>query len=208
MKQLKRLVAASVGLSGLLVLLVGAASAPQDPQDDAPPKYIGVRSCKKCHNKSSTGKQFKVWSSKKHAKAYELLSSEHSLEVAKKAGVEGNPAEAAECLRCHTTAYGLPKKTHYGPKFSLEDGVSCEACHGAGEFFAKPVDGKIHTEAVGKGYVEATEELCRSCHNDTSPTWDPERDTLEDGTKTGFDYKKRLEMILHPISKKDKKDGK
>jgi len=206
MKQLTRSLTALLGLAGLLVLVMGAANAQDDKdQEKAPPKYVGVKTCKKCHNKSSGGKQYKVWESKKHSKAFELLKSERSKEVATKEGIKGNPWEAPECLKCHTTAFGLDKKKHHGPKFDPENGVSCEACHGPGEFFAKPKDGKLHKEAHGKGYLTPTEELCRKCHNETSPTWNPEADTNEAGEKVGFDYPKRLKMILHPIPKEEEK---
>lgn len=205
MKQLTRLAAVYVGLGGLILLLGSATGAPAAVQDEAPPKFIGVSSCKKCHNKSSIGKQYKAWQSKKHAGAFELLKGERAAEVAKKAGVEGPAFEAPACLSCHTTAYGLDPKKGYGEKFEPEEGVTCEACHGAGEFFGKPEDGKLHTEAHGKGYTATSEELCRKCHNDTSPTWDPERDTDKEGNKVGFDYPTRLKMILHPIPKEEDK---
>jgi hypothetical protein len=172
------------------------------PEKKIPPRYMGVRGCKKCHQKSSIGKQYKVWQKSKHAEAFELLKSEQAQEVATKLGLKTKPFEEPKCLKCHTAGYGHPK-THYGPKYDLEDGVSCEACHGPSEFFDKPEDGKTHQEAVGKGYIKPDEKLCRSCHNEESPTWDPERDTTEDGKKVGFDYKARLKQIEHAIPKKE-----
>jgi hypothetical protein len=171
-----------------------------------PPRYVGIKGCKKCHQKASIGRQFKAWEGMKHAKALETLKSDQAIEVAKKLGLKNKPSEEPNCLKCHTTAYGLPK-THYGEKFSLEEGVTCEACHGASEFFDKPEDEKQHKEAYGKGYITPDEKLCRSCHNEESPTWDPERDTTKDGKKVGFDYESRLKQISHPIPKKDTKEG-
>ncbi|MEW6071259.1 MAG: cytochrome c family protein [Planctomycetota bacterium] len=209
MKRLQRLTLATAGLLGFLTLLLGASLAQEEkPQEKAPPKYVGVASCKKCHLKSSIGKQFKIWEESKHAKAFELLKSEESAAVAKKAGLEAKPFEAPECLRCHTTAWGLDKKLYYGEKFSLEDGVTCEACHGAGEFFAKPADEHLHKEAADKGYIKPDEKLCRGCHNEESPTWNPEADTTEDGAKVGFDYKSRLKTIAHSIPEEGEGEGK
>ena len=204
MKRSTSLLVLLFALLGSLPLLVGAAPAQDDGKQPPPPKYMGSRSCKKCHMKSSIGKQYKIWDESAHAKAFELLKSEEAAAVAKKAGIEKKAFEAPECLKCHTTAYGLDKK-NYDEKFPIEEGVNCEACHGPGEFFAKPKDEKHHEEAHGKGYITPDEKLCRSCHNEQSPTWNAERDTTKDGKKVGFDYEARLKMIAHPIPKEEDK---
>ena len=199
--------AAIVGafLAGCIVLICSNVAA-QDKAEkkETPPKYVGSKSCKKCHNKSSIGKQYKVWEKSKHAKAFELLKSEKAQEVMTKLNLTTKATEEPKCLKCHVSGYGHPK-TQYGPKYTFEEGVSCEACHGPAEFYDKPADEKTHQEAVGKGYIKPDEKLCRSCHNDQSPTWDPERDTLEDGTKVGFDYAARLKEIDHSIPKEEEK---
>ncbi len=192
---------------GCFLLVTGAVPAQEEQDKPAkekkiPPRYMGVKSCKKCHMKTSIGKQYKIWKEMKHAKAIETLKSDKAQEVADKLGLKSKPFEEPKCLKCHTTGYGLPK-THYGKKFSIEEGITCEACHGPGEFFKKPEDEKTHREAFDKGYIKPDEKLCRSCHNEESPTWDPKRDTTEDDKKVGFDYTTRLKMIDHAIPKKD-----
>jgi hypothetical protein len=52
---------------------------------------------------------------------------------------------------------------------------------------------------VEKGLVLQSEEICVECHNDESPAWDPERYTLADGTKVGFDYDQAVEEIAHAV---------
>lgn len=193
-----------VALVASLTLLVSATPNQDDGKKPPPPQLVGIKGCKKCHQKSSIGKQYKVWAGMKHAKAFELLKTEEAAAVATKLGLEKKPFEAPECLKCHTTGYGLSKK-HFGEKFDIEQGVTCEACHGPGEFFAKPADGKLHKEAHGKGYLVPDEKLCRQCHNEKSPTWDPERDTTKDGKKVGFDFAARVKMVAHPIPKKKDK---
>ncbi len=42
-------------------------------------------------------------------------------------------------------------------------------------------------------------ELCWGCHNSESPTWDPERYVLPDGSRSGFDYQQAAEKIAHRI---------
>ena len=48
-------------------------------------------------------------------------------------------------------------------------------------------------------------KTCLKCHNDESPTWDPEKYTLEDGTKAGFDFEQAFATIAHfnPKKKRD-----
>lgn len=208
MKKTRRLTSLLVGLVpllGCLSLLLGATPASmQDDKEPPPPKYMGAKACKKCHMKSSVGKQYKIWEEGKHAKAFELLKGEEAVKVGEKLGLKKKPHESPECLKCHTTAYGVDKKA-LGDKYDPEEGVTCEACHGAGEFFAKPADEHTHAEAFGKGYITPDEKLCRSCHNEESPTWNPERDTTKDGKKVGFDFERRWKEVNHPIPKEEDK---
>ncbi|MBU0755719.1 MAG: cytochrome c family protein, partial [Planctomycetes bacterium] len=177
---------AGVILAGCIVFICGNVPA-QEKTDkkETPPQYVGTKACKKCHQKSSIGKQYKIWEESKHAKTFEVLKSEEAQAVITKLGLSNKAFEEPKCLKCHVAGYGHPE-TYYGSKYSPEEGVTCEACHGPAEFFDKPADEKTHKEAVGKGYIKPDEKLCRTCHNDNSPTWDPARDTTEDGKKVGF----------------------
>ena len=50
--------------------------------------------------------------------------------------------------------------------FHLEDGLQCEACHGAG---------RTHAESSSGGYGATGEQTCRSCHTDErNPDFDYE----------------------------------
>ena len=44
-------------LLGCLPLLIGATPTQDDGKAPPPPKHMGTRACKKCHMKSSIGKQ-------------------------------------------------------------------------------------------------------------------------------------------------------
>ena len=74
---------------------------------------------------------------------------------------------------------------------SLEDGISCEACHGPGsEYRTITKMRKISTGELDKsevGMIEADEKLCKTCHNKNSPTY-----------KT-FNFNKALKIIHHPV---------
>jgi hypothetical protein len=154
--------------------------------------YQGSKSCKKCHFTKKSGAAYKVWQKTKHAQAFEVLASEKALAIAKEKGI-ADPQKAGECLQCHVTAHGVDAKL-LGPKFSHEEGVGCEACHGAGsEYNDKEVKkdvvaGKIEAKSVG--LLKPTEEDCKKCHNDKSPTFKE------------FDFKKMSEEIAHPTPEK------
>ncbi len=162
------LLGALAGLALAAVLGRGASEA-REP-DEVLPKYVGARSCKLCHIAPSTGAQHKIWQNSRHSKAYEVLATDKAKEFAKAKGI-ADAQKAAECLKCHVTGHGLPTE-RFGEKFSLEEGVSCESCHGPGEFYAtKEVFEKGREEAIAKGLVIPDEKLCRTCHNEESPAY-------------------------------------
>jgi hypothetical protein len=176
----------------LLLIPVGA------PAKDH--KFTGVKKCRSCHKKDDIGNQYKAWQESKHATAFETLASDQAREWAAERGID-DPQKADECLKCHSTAHGVPDKM-VSIKFDRTAGVQCEACHGAGKDYAKRrimFDPDRLDLALAKGLVPQTEEVCITCHNDESPAWDPERYTLSDGTKVGFDYDQAVEAIAHPV---------
>lgn len=156
--------------------------------------YGGVATCKACHLTKKSGAQFKIWSDSPHAQAYETLKSEEAKAVGKKMGVE-DPASSEKCLKCHTTGFAVEEELK-GEKLTMEEGVSCEACHGPGSAY-KPrkvmidiYEGKV--DGAKYGLVEPTEEVCVKCHNKESPTF------------KGFDYKEYAAKIAHPVPKEGK----
>lgn len=182
----------------VLGLLVSAAAICGE-QDEAKPaekksaekvySYVGLKKCKPCHIKN----QYKVWNAAPHSKAYEELASEEALAVAKKLGLKEEPQKSAECLSCHVTAYGVADSLK--TKITLEEGVSCEACHGPGsDYWSMKVmkalsAGKQDPAAVG--LWAQTEEMCITCHNKKSPTYKP------------FKFEEALKVIAHPYPKKE-----
>ncbi|KAA3615331.1 MAG: cytochrome C554 [Calditrichaeota bacterium] len=158
--------------------------------------YVGALGCKKCHKSAKSGAQYKVWSEKKHSKAYATLASEESMKIAKAKGI-ADPQKAKECLKCHVTAYDVAAE-RLGTKYSIEDGVGCESCHGAGKAYSKKkvkkaiVAGEIKGESVG--LLTITEKTCTTCHNEESPTF------------KAFDYEKAKAEIAHPKPEGDSDD--
>ncbi len=146
-------------------------------------KYVGAKMCGACHKKP-TGDQFGIWQKSKHAEAFKTLQSKAADEIAKKKGLKVAAAEAPECLECHTVNAALK-----------EDGVGCEACHGAGSAYKSMSVMKDKAKAIAAGLTEfkdaaAIEKACKKCHNEKSPSF------------KGFDFKTMWPKIQHPRPKK------
>lgn len=136
-------------------------------------QYIGAKQCKMCHNATKKGAQFKKWSAARHSKAYATLATPKALEIAKAKGI-ADPQKSDACLKCHVTGHGQDKEM-FGKKFTVEEGVGCEVCHGPGSEY-KPMKvmkditaGKVEGKALG--LVKPTEKECIKCHNSESPSY-------------------------------------
>lgn len=187
----KRCLMFAVALAAALVVSAGAYA--QDAE------YVGNSKCKICHNKKDEGEQWNKWKEEKHSKALELLSTDEAKAVATEKGLTTPPAESPECLKCHVTAYD-PATGKAPADIKMEDGVQCETCHGPAS--THTIEGKKHksgdASADPKSKIHKGEEaICKTCHNEESPTWKADRYTLEDGSTTGFDYKQAWEKINH-----------
>jgi hypothetical protein len=182
----------ALGLVALaLCLSIGASAA------DAEHDYVGVLKCKTCHKKEGIGNQYGLWQDTKHATAYETLASDQAKKWAAEAGVD-DPQTDDKCVKCHVTAHGVPEE-RLSKKFDKTLGVQCESCHGAGKDYRKK---KIMIDldlAKSKGLKIPEAEDCMTCHNDESPAWKPDRYTLADGSKVGFDFEQAAEAIAHPV---------
>ena len=100
--------------------------APADAKATGP-KYAGVMACGKCHRGPALGNQWSVWRMSAHAGAWAVLGTAKAKEIASAKGI-ADPQSSAECLKCHTTTQSGARLDSY----SLDEGVGCEACHGAG----------------------------------------------------------------------------
>jgi hypothetical protein len=132
-----------------------------------------------CHNAPAKGAQFTKWSESKHAKAFATLATEEAKKAAQAKGI-ADPQKAPECLKCHVTGGGTDAK------IKMEEGVCCEACHGAGGDYWQMAVMKDKAKAVAAGMVEPTEATCKQCHNEESPTF------------KGFDFAAMSAKIAHP----------
>ncbi len=146
-------------------------------------KYIGAAKCKMCHNKPPKGEQYNKWMASPHANAMKTLAGDEAKKIAKAKGI-ADPATDAACIKCHSTVGSIDAKLVAG--ITQEEGVSCESCHGPGSMYKSPTIMKNPELAMQKGLIMPTEEVCKKCHNDESPTF------------KGFDFASASATIAHP----------
>lgn len=159
-------------------------------------KLVGVKTCKMCHKSEEKGNQFGKWEASPHAKAFQVLASDKAKEVAKKQGIE-DAQKSGKCLKCHSTAYNHTE-TSQSEKVTVEEGVSCESCHGAGADYKSKETMKSREESIKGGMIYPATKNCTLCHNEQNPTWNPEKYTTADGKKVGFDLEQAVKKIEHP----------
>lgn len=158
--------------TALIVSLCPAAEA------DTPAKYMGTGSCSSsnCHGNVRPIKgsdvlqnEYYTWSKHdKHSQAYLNLTKPDGRRMAALMGL-GDPTREPLCLKCHSTY--VPDTALHGEKFDLEDGVSCESCHGASEKWlsSHAEDGTTHSQNLENGLADTVSlperaKLCVSCH--------------------------------------------
>jgi len=154
-------------LFGLIFLIGTTASAQQF-------RYIGASKCKMCHNKPNKGEQFNIWEKGPHANSLDAL--------------EGDDRDDPTCLKCHSTAAGVDSKLHAGIK--VDEGVSCESCHGPGSVYKSAAIMRNKKLALSKGMTDPTEETCKECHLGDKPAGHPE-------PSKPWNYNEFVKVIAH-----------
>ncbi len=145
--------------------------------------YVGAVKCKKCHKAPQRGNQYQAWLDSRHNKSYAVLSSLSAFEEAKKANLTIPPNESPQCLKCHGPLY------EKAPEL-VDQGVTCEVCHGPGSGYQKMNIMKNREKAVQNGLLEyvsqdAVKEKCITCHTDEH-----------------FNFFESWEKIKHPLTPK------
>ncbi|MBT3241792.1 MAG: cytochrome C554 [Bacteroidetes bacterium] len=147
-----------------LGFFIGKGPAPADFE------YIGSAKCKSCHNKATTGAQYKLWAAGPHANALAKLSAEEQKDP--------------KCLKCHATVGHTDVKLQYS--LTKKEGIGCESCHGPGSAYKSMSVMKSREKSVAKGLIIPDEKLCKTCHNEESPDF------------KGFNYEEYLKQMAHP----------
>lgn len=142
-------------------------------------RYVGAKTCKGCHSAAERGDQFGKWQAAAHSKAFEVLGTDEAKKVGAERGVS-DPQTDDRCLKCHVTAFGVAED-EIKKGFDHQAGVQCETCHGPGEehFKArmKAMAGADKDKApeipAGEIMSSPTAQLCKTCHNEESPSYKP-----------------------------------
>jgi hypothetical protein len=145
---------------------------------EAPADHLGVASCASgvCHGVAKPleatnvlQNEYVTWSHfDPHAGAYRTLRSEDSARMAARLGIKAAEREPL-CLDCH--AENIPAAAR-GPRFQFDDGVGCEACHGAsGGWIASHDDTPrvTHADNLTNGLAaleraDVRAPVCAACH--------------------------------------------
>ena len=167
----------ALGAAGFFLWVLSAAIRAAPLPYQSHDQHLGVASCASslCHGSVTPNAHYDVllneyitWSHQDaHSKAFLALTSERGRSIAAKLGLPS--AEGAKvCLDCHSDNVA---RTQRGSKFSLADGVGCEACHGGAEhWIASHATAKSsYRDDVGKGMYPSANlpdraTLCESCH--------------------------------------------
>lgn len=118
--------------------------------------FLGAESCQSCHPDAYT-----TWKASPHARAKDVLSPTQQRD--------------ARCLSCHA-----PNDVD-----QRQAGVTCETCHGGGQYYSPRYVMKDPELARLSGLVDPTEKSCRACHDASSPSLKP------------FDFGAKLKAIDH-----------
>jgi hypothetical protein len=123
--------------------------------------FLGPETCKACHPAA-----YDAWKQSKHARAAEALSPQERKDP--------------RCMSCHAPDQKDQKVV----------GVSCETCHGGGQYYAAPYVMKDPELARLVGLQDPSERTCRACHDASSPSLEP------------FNFVEKLKKIDHWSKKK------
>jgi len=178
-------------LAFLLLFNVSSSSTNAEmPTPAKPGLYHGPGSCaaSSCHGNIQPQHQtrvlqneFSTWIGQdKHANAYAVLSNPVSVRmgrILKTVNAQGQPAppsEAPKCLACHA----LYAPDRHAQPFGLEDGVSCESCHGPSSGWLEThthkdshLDSVKYKEMVDLRDLKTRTTQCLTCHVGTADKW-------------------------------------
>lgn len=160
------------------VLLLTSAAHAQPLPDQSKQEHLGVASCASstCHGSVKAldktrvlQNEYVTWSRQDpHARAMQTLRNKDSLKIAQNLRLKEPPHQSEMCTGCHLSS---PPESARGPKFTQNDGIGCESCHGGAENWLKPHTqrNRSHQDNITDGMYptadpEARASLCLSCH--------------------------------------------
>lgn len=172
----KRIIFSFIVISLILLCAVSGA-------EEKKYQYVGSKACKECHHGKEAGHQYVKWMRSGHSHAYWRLFGEWAKYLASAREDYKDiqkPQEEQRCLKCHYTG-AQEKDAVYGPQWTKEEGVGCEACHGPGSAYIDLEIMKDHEKFLANGGMVPGETTCKKCHRDD-----------------GFKYDEYWKKIAHP----------
>ena len=159
------------------VIMFMCAMASAAASDAPKAEHLGVATCAggSCHGRPAAQdsqdvlhNEYMTWQRDDyHARAFRSLLTPRSLAIAKHLGIS-DPARSDTCLDCHTDNIPVAER---GPRFSLSDGVGCEACHGGSERWITDhvMAHRSHAANLQEGMYATDDpgrraQLCMGCH--------------------------------------------
>jgi hypothetical protein len=171
-----------------------------------PQQWLGAVSCASagCHNANGLlgerGSEYTTWiTHDRHARAYEVLFNAESRNIVKhlfRAEAKA-PHETNLCLNCHV--HREFESANHQRRYSKEDGVSCESCHGpAGGWISehyKP--GWNRKDMRDTRSIAGRVETCAACHVG-APGMEVNHDLIAAGhPRLAFDFSAYHALMPH-----------
>ena len=148
-----------------------------------PAPYVGDQTCRQCH-----AEEYRLWLGTRHARSFVTLQTRMAMMMSPDSTEAPSPTQSLICLACHGPGASAPDSLRTCT-FRFEEGVSCEACHGAGGAYAREAIMHDRKCSAASGLVMPSEEHCLECH--TTPA---NHNPVVDGP---FRYREWLNKIRH-----------
>ena len=163
-------------LAGLAMLCICPAAAASSAAVAG--VHLGVASCagSNCHGNNSSQlpvqgvlhNEYLTWQREDtHASAFRSLFTARALAIGKRLSIT-EPSKSDTCIGCHADAVPAALR---GPRFSLSDGIGCEACHGGSSTWIvdHAVAHRSHAANINEGMYPTEDPaaragLCLGCH--------------------------------------------
>ncbi len=166
-----------LAMTAISMCCINSAAAQTLPYQ-SPHKTLGAATCASslCHGAIKTWKgsnvlqnEYVTWSRlDKHAKAYNILLNDRSKRIAKNLGLKEPAHQSKVCIDCH--GHNIPAERE-GGKSSINDNITCEACHGPAEKWIRThvTPEATHAKNIEDGMyptddATARAKLCLACH--------------------------------------------
>jgi len=208
------------GILALAALSIAAVASPTLPRPQEKYKYASMAGCntKDCHGAEAAKgspalNEYTIWkSSDPHAKAFTQLYKAPSKAIGAAMAIP-KVYESPRCLICHSKIVDADSVVD-GAKWSVQNGVSCEVCHGPAEKWVKPhatpkESSWDHSKSVEVGMIDLRDPYdwavkCASCHlqidYDMVKAGHPRLhfELIENNAKTGAHWKTEKHPSMAP----------